>query len=1153
MKKKLLSILTLFFTLSIYAQDIEIDTLGIPVAAIVYDCTSAANLYDSGGGGASYADNENFVLIICPQTAGYGVFASMLQMDIADGDVLNIYDGANTSAPLFSDMPLDENTNYSLNAQFQSSTSNTSGCLTFEFISNGDGNVGNFNFSLDCEPKCQTFTTAIGSSIPDTTYTLTDIYIDMCLGDTLFVTAANNFYNNNDEYFQSEASSTFEWYWSPNTIVPDMGQSQSHIYNAPGGYIGKLISYDNHGCRSYQDYMFKVRVAQPPEFEVLVDSILCFGALDTLTGLPVGIIDSGQIVNGDTVYFIPPVHSGDSTFLPDGNGSVYTSSVQVSGFDNNATILNCGSIIEVCINIEHSFLGDLDINLICPNGTSVALKTYPGGGSTFLGNPWDGAQQANGAGDGLWYCFSDNSTNGLLVNGPTQAATNTTGTTIVPDTYQPVDPFSNLVGCDINGTWSIEIEDNLTIDDGYIFDWSLNIDPCMYPDVDSFLMIYDFGEWESNPDIVDTLGSSNTIIVNPSSAGAQQFTYVTSDQFGCEYTNDYNLWVDSFVVTVTPDSSSFCTGEDTVSLTASVNVPSTCDYTIEMFDSWFFNDGWNNNTVTIFIDGVNSGQYTILNGSNYEIEPFTVANGQTVQIQYNYSGLYQNENAYNIIAPDGTIIFSDGFDLSGANTIAPASGVAFTFTAVCNSTVYDWSPNINISSLLDEQVFVWPTSSTNYVVEVVNDNACVSRDTAYIEIVDSMIITLTDDFSLCDGSLATLTATGADTYTWFPSTDLSATDQSMVNTTTQSDITYYVTFEISGCTETDSVVIDVLDLPQLDINNGINPVYFCEGDDIDLMVDNLTGWTYSWSPGTGNLATYTVNTEGNYTVVYNDGNCENSSTLNVIERPLPQFDFSGFDTILCCEDDEIIVTFADIVSNTTIQAIYINGVLTTDNSIIYTSQEDNFEELNHIRVVDVHGCDNTTDFPTVITKCANPSFTNLDTIFMTTSEIFDLSVNNTNASSTSYSWTTTDNSNNAITDASIEDATFNGVEEGIFTANVTVTNTYGNKTCTETAEANDYEVVEVKDPQYPDAFTPNGDEINNVYKPVVSSFAEITEFRIYNRWGSLVYDMATAKNKEGWDGTINGVQQQQDLYIYFITVNQPNKTFIKEGSVSLLR
>ncbi|MEL7160061.1 MAG: gliding motility-associated C-terminal domain-containing protein, partial [Bacteroidota bacterium] len=88
----------------------------------------------------------------------------------------------------------------------------------------------------------------------------------------------------------------------------------------------------------------------------------------------------------------------------------------------------------------------------------------------------------------------------------------------------------------------------------------------------------------------------------------------------------------------------------------------------------------------------------------------------------------------------------------------------------------------------------------------------------------------------------------------------------------------------------------------------------------------------------------------------------------------------------------------------------------------------------------------------------------------------------------------------------------------------------------------------------PNAFSPNGDNMNDVMR-VRSRFAEqLSEFRfiIYNRWGQEVY--ASEDIFESWDGTVEGDSLEPDVYGYWVRVICPGgEEFIKQGNITLLR
>lgn len=95
--------------------------------------------------------------------------------------------------------------------------------------------------------------------------------------------------------------------------------------------------------------------------------------------------------------------------------------------------------------------------------------------------------------------------------------------------------------------------------------------------------------------------------------------------------------------------------------------------------------------------------------------------------------------------------------------------------------------------------------------------------------------------------------------------------------------------------------------------------------------------------------------------------------------------------------------------------------------------------------------------------------------------------------------------------------------------------------------------VVILEPEFviPIAFTPNGDERNDVFKLLHSGTVEVMEFKIYNRWGQVVYESTT---NDGWDGMHKGNPAPSDVYIYRIRfklggVEQPEQA----GDVTLLR
>lgn len=86
----------------------------------------------------------------------------------------------------------------------------------------------------------------------------------------------------------------------------------------------------------------------------------------------------------------------------------------------------------------------------------------------------------------------------------------------------------------------------------------------------------------------------------------------------------------------------------------------------------------------------------------------------------------------------------------------------------------------------------------------------------------------------------------------------------------------------------------------------------------------------------------------------------------------------------------------------------------------------------------------------------------------------------------------------------------------------------------------------------PNAFTPDGDEFNPVFK-AVDYLGLICEFTIYNRWGELVWSGTSAM--DGWDGTIKGKKAPSGIYTWIITLTTNNGIASKQiqGHVTLVR
>ena len=86
----------------------------------------------------------------------------------------------------------------------------------------------------------------------------------------------------------------------------------------------------------------------------------------------------------------------------------------------------------------------------------------------------------------------------------------------------------------------------------------------------------------------------------------------------------------------------------------------------------------------------------------------------------------------------------------------------------------------------------------------------------------------------------------------------------------------------------------------------------------------------------------------------------------------------------------------------------------------------------------------------------------------------------------------------------------------------------------------------------PNAFTPNGDGNNDNLKPIIYGIKKLNFFRVYNRWGQLMFETQT--NKQGWNGNFKNLKQPTQTVVWMLeALAADNKIYTKQGTTILLR
>ena len=194
---------------------------------------------------------------------------------------------------------------------------------------------------------------------------------------------------------------------------------------------------------------------------------------------------------------------------------------------------------------------------------------------------------------------------------------------------------------------------------------------------------------------------------------------------------------------------------------------------------------------------------------------------------------------------------------------------------------YFWNQNVS------NGVPFTPTTNGTYLVTGFNANGCSQWDETNVTL-GQLSINAGQDLSVCPGDTVTLSASGAQTYTW--NNSVSNNQAFVVN---QSG-TYIATGVDGSCTDTDTLQINVLPLPQI---NAGNDTVLCAGGIVTL---NATGGqNYQWTNGVSNAVPFTAYNSASYIVTgFSPAGCVNQDTLQVVANPVPNIN-AGNDVSTC--------------------------------------------------------------------------------------------------------------------------------------------------------------------------------------------------------------------------------------------------------------
>lgn len=592
-------------------------------------------------------------------------------------------------------------------------------------------------------------------------------------------------------------------------------------------------------------------------------------------------------------------------------------------------------------------------------------------------------------------------------------------------------------------------------------------------------------------------GLSNPNILNPKAAPSSTTQYVIAATFsnGCVNRDTVDVVIGNFPYTLSASPDSICTGSSSQLNFAGNGVSYTWTPSSTLSDA------------------------TIAN-------PVATPTANTTYFVTAFDSLgCRVDDSVNVVVRTHPAI-----TLGNPQTICPYDSVTLTPSGAPYVS-YAWStgattPSITTSNQTNPQQEYWV---------VVNDGNCFySSDTVTITeyVLPPIVVNPSGDTAICVGESIVLAADpGFASYVW---SNGSTTQQITVSTAGSYS---YIAIDQNGCVlaSQDTANVIIVLPPAADIVTTDDTI--CAGQTTaTLSVVPVSGITYTWNPGAIQATSTTVSSAGVYTLIASDRGCLNFDTVEIFSTNPPVVNLGADQNICSCDTTVVLTTGINGTYN------WSTGATTADLSVTATG-------VYTVTVTDFNQC-TATDNIDIAIRCLTADASSEPATSVLAGQSATLDVTTSYAGNFSYSWSPS----TALDDSTKKSPYIMSAQETT-TYQVIVTDVVNGCIASDTIRLS---VLPPGVPPMPNAFTPNGDGVNDTYgpyfPPALQGVYSIANFRIYNRWGQLLYNGTT-----NWDGNYNGVPQPVDTYLYYITLegpdqNNPNQTvqYNLFGSFTLL-
>jgi len=478
--------------------------------------------------------------------------------------------------------------------------------------------------------------------------------------------------------------------------------------------------------------------------------------------------------------------------------------------------------------------------------------------------------------------------------------------------------------------------------------------------------------------------------------------------------------------------------------------------------------------------------------------------------------------------PDGTVVSSSGTYESTIQTDNGCDSLLITNLFV-QPQIND---TINVTICQDDSYILPNGNSVNtageYIFNEIGITGCDSIVHYILEIQLEPSISVSSDTSICYGQTLTLSAIGANQYTWIPSDASQTLSGNSIIIQPDSTVQYIINATLGSCSITDSVLVTVNPSPNITISP--NQITICQGDSIQLLASGSN--SFNWTPNSfitcdtcANPIAFPDSTQS-YIVTGNIGNCADTAAVSIqVIEPIV-VTISG-DTSLCFGDS------LTLIASGGQSYIWSTNDSTSQITISPT-------QTGIITVIANSGfCTDTSSFNYNVWPSPFISAGDDTTIhFGGSAQINALTLNQ-------VYWSPS----NGLSCSDCPNPIARPLVPTTYCA--FVTNSFG-------CQASDCVKINV-DTICPNLFIPNvfspaagGNSENDCFKLFGADCIKSMELTIFNRWGEKVF-ISTNIN-DCWDGTFKGKDVNTGVFIYYLNAKLiDGEELNKQGNVTLLR